>query len=456
MITFPSQLLRLAQGLVLLPALILAVLPGRALAWSDHASLLWPAMQSLPELLEPSVPAETLETFLAAEAPALAGLLATVEQRARDTLPHYAPRPAALAFNPQADDLRQSFLMAIRVNPTLAYVPYRQLMAGEPTPAEVLAWSDLSFLSVGTSHQDTAYLDIASGTPVAPAHIVASASDEPDFGIDIGLFDDNGTSFGQRYGFGAQPFGNPNLEYGSQAPFHMGFYHLDWLARTARPELLRSYPAWRVALFGELSAFAFQTGHPYWGWRFAGWALHYIGDLTQPYHADPLPGVSTLAALWAVARGRSGEIVQLVSNRHGVLESYQYQRVREALAAGDAGHPLLVAATGAAPLPTWTDGTFVDELCATSVAAGVALDRALVGHVPSRYVSDPTFEWTGSGEERSIVARIRAEGGDAALDALDAALVPQLQRFGRYARSWIDRTWRAAAAARPLAQADGE
>ena len=53
--------------------------------------------------------------------------------------------------------------------------------------------------------------------------------------MDIGLFADNGTDFGQGYGFGIQPFGNPNLEYSSQAPFHMGFYHLDWLTRTAQP-----------------------------------------------------------------------------------------------------------------------------------------------------------------------------------------------------------------------------
>ena len=51
---------------------------------------------------------------------------------------------------------------------------------------------------------------------------------------------------------GKTPFGNDNLDYGSQAPFHMGFYHLDWLTRMAQPDLLRTYPLWRIALFGEL------------------------------------------------------------------------------------------------------------------------------------------------------------------------------------------------------------
>ncbi|MFN2330127.1 MAG: hypothetical protein ABR612_14555, partial [Chromatocurvus sp.] len=276
----------------------------------------------------------------------------------------------------------------------------------------------------------------------APAQVIASASDEPDFGMDIGLFEDNGTDFGRRYGFGAQPFGNPNLEYSSQAPFHMGFYHLGWLVRTAQPDLMRTYPAGRVALFGELSAFAFRTGHDYWGWRFAGWALHYIGDLTQPYHADPLPGIDTLDALWLLAQGRSNEAVQRVSNRHGVLESYQFQRFRAALAAGDAAHPLISAVVMTDKTIAWDETTLIGPLTRDSVAAGAEMDSVLAHNVPSRFVSDPAFEWTGSGAEAVIVDAVRAEGGDDAIAALDAMLATQLARFGRYARSWLERTQR--------------
>ena len=70
---------------------------------------------------------------------------------------------------------------------------------------------------------------LAAGDPVTIAEVIASASDEPDFGMDVGLYEDNGTAFGAVYGFGETPFGNDNLDYGSQAPFHMGFSHLDWL-----------------------------------------------------------------------------------------------------------------------------------------------------------------------------------------------------------------------------------
>ena len=69
-----------------------------------------------------------------------------------------------------------------------------------------------------------------------------------------------------------------------------------------------------------------------------GWALHYIGDLTQPYHTEPLPGVSPLSALWSVITGRTDEVIQLVSNRHGVIESYQYRRMADLMDQG-ARHP---------------------------------------------------------------------------------------------------------------------
>ena len=74
-----------------------------------------------------------------------------------------------------------------------------------------------------------------------------------------------------------------------------------------------------------------------------GWALHYVGDLTQPYHTDPLPGVDLLSALWSVVMGETNDLIQLVSNRHGVLESYQYRRVLALMQEGAWQAPLLLA-----------------------------------------------------------------------------------------------------------------
>ncbi|WP_439105775.1 hypothetical protein [Congregibacter sp.] len=418
-------------------------------AWSDHASLLWPLVRTQPELLEPTLHAETLEDFVNAEASGLALVLSRHEALARETMAHYAPRPDSLAFTADAADLRDAFLRAIRVNPELDFALYRQTTVDDPAvPADLVQrFDDLSFLDGGVSHNSIVYIALQSGELVAPAHVLASGSDEPDFGLDIGLFEDNGTDFGDRYGFGTQPFGNPNLEYSSQAPFHMGFYHLDWMTRKAQPDLLRTYPEWRVSLFRELSRFAFETGHDYWGWRFAGWGLHYIGDLSQPYHAHPLPGVSTLGGLWTVVRGKTGEAIQLVSNRHGVLESYQYQRVQKALDEKSWSSVILTAIANGTPIPEFDESTVRSELTKESVAAGSDLDESLEEHMPSRYVSDPTFEWNGSGEEAAIVVTVASDRGDQAIDALDTVVAEQMQRFSRFAQAWINdarRAWSAA------------
>lgn len=409
---------------------------GAGHAWSDHASLLWPMLRTIPELLAPSLRAQSLDAFLAAEAEGLEALLAAEEQRARAHSEHYAALPKALRFSAAAPDRRAAFLAAIRVNPTLSYPLYRQDTV-EDEPAAALAWSSLSIPAVGAAHPAARYRALAPGEPVAPAQVIASASDEPDFGMDIGLFTDNGTAFGRRYGFGAQPFGNPNLDYGSQAPFHMGFYHLDYLTRSVRPDLLRTYPAWRISLFDALARFAFARGHEYWGWRFSGWALHYIGDLTQPYHAQPLPGVGTLEALWLVLRGRTAEAIQLVSNRHGLIESYQYQRVQADLQQRAWDTPLMTALAASGPVPVWEENTLVDVLTRDSVAAGAELDAALLAHAPARFVADPSFEWTGSGEEPRVLALIEAQGGT---PALDAVLLPQMARLSRFSRAWVQRT----------------
>ena len=130
-------------------------------------------------------------------------------------------------------------------------------------------------------------------------------------------------------------------------------------------------------MFGELAELAFSTGHDYWGWRFLGWGLHYVGDLTQPYHAIPLPGVGTVDALWSVVQGKTGELVQLVSNRHGVIESYQYQRLTRALEARQWSAPLLKAISDH---PDTTDveyESFVMALTADSVEAAADFDAAI-------------------------------------------------------------------------------
>ncbi|MGB0189287.1 MAG: hypothetical protein ACPF9H_11765 [Aequoribacter sp.] len=429
------------RGLVCLIAPLLMLQSAMLHAWSDHASLAWPLLRVMPEVqkAEP-LRVETLSEFVVAERSAIAELLLDHEEWARQNLEHYAALPAELVFDPAtADaDLEIAFLNAIRVNPTRSYQPYRQLMSFEPEAEQeaLIAVSELTFLQGTIASNDSRYLSLASGDFVSAAAVVSTASDEPDFGLDIGLYADNGTEHGKRYGFGNQPFGNPNLEYGSQAPFHMGFYHLDWLTSLAQPGLLQTYPLYRTELYRKLAVLAFSNGHDYWGWRFMGWGLHYVGDLAQPYHAVPLPDTGILESLWIVATGKTGEALQLVSNRHGVIEAFQKAVVANALVDQDWDQSTLREVAQLSPGALWAQNTLVQELTLDAAAGAAGLDQALVRYAPPKLVSDPAFEFSQSPEESAILAAIAVQGEDAEA-GLTASLNQQMQRFTFFAQAWI-------------------
>ena len=429
------------RGLVCLIAPLLMLQSAILHAWSDHASLAWPLLRVMPEVqkAEP-LRVETLSEFVVAERSAIAELLLDHEEWARQNLEHYAALPAELVFDPAtADaDLEIAFLNAIRVNPTRSYQPYRQLMSFEPETEQegLLAVSELTFLQGTIASNDSRYLSLASGDLVSAAAVVSTASDEPDFGLDIGLYADNGTEHGKRYGFGNQPFGNPNLEYGSQAPFHMGFYHLDWLTSLAQPGLLQTYPLYRTELYRKLAVLAFSKGHDYWGWRFMGWGLHYVGDLAQPYHAVPLPDTGILKSLWIVATEKTGEALQLVSNRHGVIEAFQKAVVANALVDQDWDQSTLREVAQLSPGALWAQNTLVQELTLDAAAGAAGLDQALVRYAPPKLVSDPAFEFSQSPEESAILAAIAVQGEDAEA-GLTASLNQQMQRFTFFAQAWI-------------------
>ena len=59
--------------------------------------------------------------------------------------------------------------------------------------------------------------------------------------------------------------------------------------------------------------------------------------------------------------------------------------------------------------------------------------------MPARFVSDPSFEWTGSGFESDLINIVQTERGETATSALDAAVAMQLMRFSSVASRWIAR-----------------
>lgn len=326
---------------IIVPSLFFVSLVG-LLGWTDHTLGTYPALANMPEVKNAKpVQVEAFEDFLNKESQGLAQLIKEQEEFARAHIQNYPPKPDSIVFDSNdKKNIRKNFLMAMRLNPEvrLAYfiqeLPGTNVSAGEKFPAEnVSVYKNIDFLKTLN------FRTLKVKSSVSPLAVLATAADEPDYGHDIGLYEDNEieagkgimTEHGKIYGFGTQPFGDKRFEYGSQAPFHMGFYHEAGIVYALGGFIKRTLPEYRMHQFLTLARFAFKTGHPYWGYRFTGWGLHFVQDLTQPYHTTLVPGVGATRLVFTNAisiiglDGAKNGMVKRVSDRHTAIEHYQFE-----------------------------------------------------------------------------------------------------------------------------------
>ncbi len=433
----------------LLLASLFALICHPAWSWSNHALVSYRALEKMPEVAGAApVRAEPLDAFLKAEEKAIERLLADQETWARANIASYPPRPDALAFsaNPaRADDARRlAFLMALRVSPNsklaLFLQPDPRLTAG---PAKPIPFASVNFLPE-QPNSTYRFQALQAGESVAPLAVVASASDEPDYGLDINLWEDSPSDWGKVYGFGKLPFGNPALYFSTQAPFHMGFYHQDWILYQAAPFLKRTLPLLRTHQYSSLAALAFRTGHAYWGWRFTGLTLHYVQDLTQPYHASLAPGDSTVRMIGANLLAMAGlpkqrdDLVVLLSNRHLALEKYQNQLLMAAARAQQdtALELALRKADREGSYPAWSDLYPRDVVARESYAAGEKVASAIVAAMPATFVADPAFDF-GVKEAGIDLAAAMAKQDAGKRAELDRIVAELLENYGNHSRNTI-------------------
>jgi len=440
------RLYPIKKGLIWFTTLCL-LLPVQALAWTEHPLISYQALSALPEVRDARpVQVEGLDAFLKAEKKALAAALTKEDAWAKENLAWYQPLPQALAFkatgNPKA--IRQRFCQAIRINPQARFALYLALLPGmDSRGMPPIAPERLTVLKDTTDWKERKFVQLRIGERVEPLMVVTTATDEPDFGLDIGLYEDNDTAFGKIYGLGKQPFGNPNLEYGSQAPFHMGFYHEAWIVNALAGFVKKTYPEYRIHLYQTLSQLAFQTGHYYWGWRFLGIGLHYVMDLTMPYHTTLMPDTSVLSMLWINTlsmvgiKGPYRDAVQLLSNRHTALEKLQQALLEQAYLKKNARYPVFMTLHAQGECPVWTDRLPRDTISAQSNALADRTDRAVTEIVPPRLVSDPSFELGKSPELAEILSLTREKGGDKAIEEVTALLKDLLAPLPAYACSYV-------------------
>ena len=431
---------------ILLLALAMANLSQRATAWSEHPLLAHPVLSSIqPLVTENPIMVKSLKTFLMEQEKELEIFFHEQEIWLTKNLSYYPALPEHLRFkatgNP--DDILDRFFRALRLNPNVKMRLYQHLLPNEQVgdrtridPKLLTTLNDVSAL------QHTNYVELFENDLVSPMAVLLSANDEPDYGFDLGLFKDNNTPQGNEYGFGAQPFGDPNLEYGSQAPFHMGFYHEARIVFLFGPFLKKTLPEMRINQFKALAEFAFKSENPYWGYRFMGWGMHYLGDLSMPYHAVALPGVSALKMIWTNIKAIFGfskskdNAVQLVSNRHSVLEEYQWQVLRAAYNDGNMDHPLINALKSPIERIDYTDNFPRNIVAKESASRAKKTDKILEKWMPAILVSDPSFETPGSPELEQILVLTKEEKGKEAFTQMDEMLAMLFKSYSMHMQSF--------------------
>jgi hypothetical protein len=433
---FPHFLLLLLLGLAVTPAM----------AWGNHSAASYRAFEKMPEVANASVvTVEPLEAFLRTEEYTVEALLASQEAWALANLEKYPTRPTALAFGAdpaRSDEARRlAFLGALRVAPNSKFALYF-----EPDPWNLTNGTPLPLGAVSTlpeaAHANNKFMALKPGDQITALTVLASATDEPDYGLDINLWDDSPSDWGRVYGFGMQPFGNPALGFSSQAPFHMGFLHESRLLYLAAPFIKRTFPLLRSHQFSTLAALAFRTGHAYWGWRFAGMSLHYLQDLTQPYHASLAPGESSFKLLGANALALAGlpgmknDLIVLLSNRHLVFERYQTELMLRAVAKQQetALEKALHNSDKDKSYPEWNDRYVRDVVSLQASRAAPSVAQALVAAMPAAFVSDPGFDFGAKEPETHLPSELfKTDSPQRA--RLDMSIAEAMANFGAHSRN---------------------
>lgn len=364
--------------------------PALAGAWECHDLVTDRALQAPAEkaMAGQKVEVEALEDFLKAEGPGLAREIAAYY----DWLDvHGVPgRHVRRSYDP-ATPTRSAFLAALRLNPATKMSYVLRLLPSDSPPQGVLPLEDVSAYLKSHPPLQKDFIAASPGSTLTVAEVLRTYSDEPDWGMDRDLWSQ------PEYGYGTEPYGKP-AGVSSQAAFHMKFVHEPWLVRTFVPKLADGMPLERIELFTRLARFAFRTGHAYWGWRFGAWALHYVQDLAQPYHARAFPSAGGGYYLRYILSFHKAEMkaraTQLVENRHFLYEDFAAYALQRSYIEGAKPDVDLARclSTPAASLAAEDPTAVAEAVMASSAAHAPALAGAIVKAFGPHFTEDPSYD----------------------------------------------------------------
>lgn len=433
-------------------AILFALCAG---SWEGHFMITHAALSSWQSLRSmPLIQTESLSEFVADEKQGLTRVLASYETWAHQNISEYPELPNEIVFNGDRtpkEQLVENFLLSLRINPELTYpnfvlypkeAPQR---IGQAFGDEELKELPLRSLIAREDYRQ-GLKKVLPGEPISALEVLVAASEEVDHGMDLGLWQDSGTWYGAQMGMGPQPFGNETSLISSQAPWHMGFFHESPLIYGAYPLIKGSYPEYRISLFTTLARFAFSTGHDYWGYRFLGWALHYVQDLAQPFHAKLAPGMSLVDLAVTHLAERFGfrkpmqNMRQLLTNRHFALENYQYFSLLDL----NVNHPLKDALRKGRHDPRYplADLEYPRATVALeSYNSAEVINALLIKALPARFVKDPRYVIPDE-DEMPNLRQIAFKRSEKNALSLEEEFLNLMSATGVHTRNMIEYVWR--------------
>ncbi|OAI49967.1 hypothetical protein AYO45_02100, partial [Gammaproteobacteria bacterium SCGC AG-212-F23] len=356
----------------------------------------------------------------------------------------YAALPNTLTFTGQATpdkSLQTAFQESIRINPLMNFPLFLHLEENQKNEIYSPITQNDVILPLLIHEPSLRFLHlplkkINPSDKVSPLQIIATAADEPDYGMDINLWEDNNTWFGMLYRLGKQPYGNSTVIFSSQIPFHMGFFYEATSIYLVAPFLKQTYVEYRIHLYLTLAEFAFKTGHPYWGYRFLGWSLHYLQDLGQPYHSTLFPNYSANIVIFAhllyyLHCPLQQHLIQLITNRHFALENYTSFSL---LRSGD--NPFVAALNDESNdyiVIPYSDEYPRHFVAGHSHALASTVDSAIKNTFAEKYVRDPHYLFYTTEPDINLVAVSQQIN----TQKLDSILIILLQDVGRNSRNLV-------------------
>jgi hypothetical protein len=325
------------NSLWLVGLMLLQGIAPAAYGWGDHYLITDQIMEhpSMSAISTEKVKVESLDEFLKAQPNEVAKLIEEYYTWLGTT---GSKRFKATTFDAQSPTTAE-FIRATRLNPKAFFPLVERTMPGDTSSYEKISLDKVSPYVTENATFVRTFKDV-TGQEVMARSVLRSFVDEPDWGMDHELWGY------KEYGYGEQPYGKPTGE-SSKAPFHIKFQHENFVVNKFASHVLEGMTLDRMELFSRLARVAFETNHPYWGYRFTAWSLHYIQDLAQPYHSKAVPGKGGFYYFRYVLSFRKDTIqektTQIEANRHFLYEDFVSYTLQQYYAAKDPAGQKLAA-----------------------------------------------------------------------------------------------------------------